>query len=108
MYVYAFIYKYIYSSPNERWRAVGHERDHLVDKLVSAVQLDVGRHAVARGGELHPEVGGDDVSVRHESQHVTEGKKKELKEKKKKGQNKVKPRKEKARLFSKGEGKSSI
>jgi len=26
---------------------------------------------VARGGELHPEVGGDDVGIRHESEHVT-------------------------------------
>mmetsp|Transcript_111170 Transcript_111170/g.279580 ORF Transcript_111170/g.279580 Transcript_111170/m.279580 type:complete len:266 (-) Transcript_111170:757-1554(-) len=52
------------------WRSLRHDLLHGVHKLVPAIQLDVGRHALALRGQGDTEVLGQRVGVRPECQQV--------------------------------------
>mmetsp|Transcript_17770 Transcript_17770/g.45476 ORF Transcript_17770/g.45476 Transcript_17770/m.45476 type:complete len:325 (+) Transcript_17770:70-1044(+) len=54
-------------------RGHGAERVHRVDEFVPPVQFDVRRHPLARGVELDPEVGGEQVGVGAQRQQVARG-----------------------------------
>eukprot|EP00962_Isochrysis_galbana_P006100 scaffold1650_cov124-Isochrysis_galbana.AAC.4 len=58
---------------HERRWAVGDELVELVHKLVSSVELYIGRHSLARGVQLHPEVRGEHIRVRGQCQQVGGG-----------------------------------